>query len=158
VDNPNEALRPGTLARMTDNVKDQLANLRLRSQSDVQHMWELVMQPLGFTSSSLWVTFYDDRRAPRPMLMEVAEHPGVPSETEVARLVAVLGDVVHGEPDLVGVAFLITRPGGGTLLQSDRLLSARLLAAARTAGLPCQPVHVANDVAVLTVAPDDLAA
>jgi hypothetical protein len=116
------------------------------------------MRPLGFTSSSLWVTFFDERRAPRPMLMEIAEHPGVPSAVEVARLVSVLGDVVHGEPDLVGVAFLITRPGRGGLLESDRLLAARLLAAARTAGLPCQPVYVAHDAAVLAVAPDDLAA
>jgi hypothetical protein len=143
---------------MTDTVKEQLARLRLRNQHDVQRMWELVMQPLGFTSSSLWVNFYDDRRAPKPMLMEIAEHPGVPSETEVARLVEILGDVVHGEPDLVGVAFLITRPGGGGLLESDRVLAARLLAAARRAGLPCQPVHVAHDAGVLAVAPDDLAA
>ena len=143
---------------MTDNVKDQLANLRLRTQHDVQRMWELVMQPLGFTSSSLWVNFYDDRRTPRPMLMEIAEHPGVPSGTEVARLIEILDDVVHGEPDLAGVAFLITRPGKGGLLESDRLLAARLLAAARTVGLPCQPVHVAHDAAVLAVAPDDLAA
>lgn len=143
---------------MTDDVKEQLATLRLHTQSDTQRMWELLMQPLGFSSFSLWVTFFDDRDAPVPMLLEVAEHDTVPSPEEVANLFAVLRQVVDGEHHLSGVAFLIARPGSGGLLPSDRVLAERLIAGARSARLPCKPIHVAHDVAVLAVAPDDLAA
>jgi hypothetical protein len=37
-------------------------------------------------------------------------------------------------------------------------LASRLLAGARVSGVPCHPIHVANDVAVWAVTPDDLAA
>ena len=143
---------------MTEDVKEQLANLRLRTQSDVHRMWELLMRPLGFSSTSLWVTFVDDRGAPLPALMEIGESEEVPTEAEVAKLFAVLTHVVADAHDIAGVAFLITRPGRGALLPSDRVLAERLVTGARRVRLPCEPVHVANDVAVLTIAPDDLAA
>ena len=56
------------------------------------------------------------------------------------------------------VAFLITRPGRDGTRAFDRELSSRLLAGSRAAGVPIQPIHVADDVAVRAVTPDDLAA
>jgi hypothetical protein len=143
---------------MTDNVKNELAGLRLRSQADVHHMWELLMRPLGFASTSLWVSFVDRRGAPIPTLMEITELDDVPSRTDVSMLFDVLRRVVDDAPEIAGVAFLISRPGRGGLLPSDRVVAGRLLAEAEVAGMRCEPVHVANDVTVLGVAPDDLAA
>ena len=43
-------------------------------------------------------------------------------------------------------------------LVSALALSAALLAGARRAGVRCHPVHVADDVRLVAVTPDDLAA
>ena len=143
---------------MTDNVNEQLAALRLRTQTDVQRMWELLMQPLGFAALSLWVTFVDHRDAPIPMLLQVTEDDEVPTIDEVGSLCDVLRHVVDERRDISSVAFLLSRPGRGGLIPSDRQLAHRLIAGAQAVGLPCAPVHVANDVAVLAIAPDDLVA
>ncbi len=116
------------------------------------------MQPLGFRSTSLWVTFVGSDDRPTRLLVEIAESEEVPSTREVANLFDVLQQIIDEDPDDLTVAFLITRPGRDGTSSFDRSLSARLLAGARTAGIPVHPVHVANDLAVRAVTPDDLAA
>ena len=44
------------------------------------------------------------------------------------------------------------------LVEDDRRLARSLLTAAREAGIVCHPVHVADDLRLLPVTPDDLAA
>ncbi len=116
------------------------------------------MAPLGFRTTSLWVTFVGPDDRPTRFLIEIVESEALPSSTEVANLFDVLQQVLAEDPSAVSVAFLITRPGRGGTTAFDRTLSARLLAGARAAGVPTHPVHVADDVAVRAVTPDDLAA
>ena len=142
----------------TSGTPSELDQLTLRSPADLQRMWELLMAPLGFRTTSLWVTFVGPDDRPTRFLIEIVESEALPSSTEVANLFDVLHQVLAEDPSAVSVAFLITRPGHGGPTAFDRTLSARLLAGARAAGVPTHPVHVADDVAVRAVTPDDLAA
>jgi hypothetical protein len=143
---------------MDDDTPSELDGLTIRSQGDLQRMWELLMQPLGFRSTSLWVTFIGSDDRPTRFLIEVAESEQVPEPREVANLYDVLRQVIDEDPDDLSVAFLITRPGRDGTRPFDRELSARLFAGAPTAGIAIHPIHVADDVAVRAITPDDLAA
>lgn len=136
----------------------ELDTLTIRSQTDLQRLWKLLMEPLGFRSTSLWVTFIGSDDRPNRFLIEVAESDQLPSRREVANLFDVLRQVIDEDPDDLSVAFLITRPGRDGIRSFDRGLSQRLMAGARTAAIPVHPVHVADDLAVRAVTPDDLAA
>ncbi len=141
-----------------DDTRTELDELKIGNQSDVQRMWELLMQPLGFRSTSVWVTFIgvDDR--PTRFLVEIPESEHLPDPLEVANLFDVLEQVCAEEGEGTSVAFLVTRPGRDSINAFDRDLAARLVAGARASHLHCHPIHVANDLAVRAVAPDDLAA
>ena len=143
---------------MDDDIRTELDELLIRNQSDVQHMWELLMQPLGFRSTSVWVTFIgvDDR--PTRFLVEITETEHLPGPEEVANLFAILEQVCAEEGEGTSVAFLVTRPGRDSVNAFDRDLAGRLLAGARASHVQCHPIHVANDLAVRAVTPDDLAA
>lgn len=143
---------------MDDFTPSELDQLRIGSQRDLQRMWELLMQPLGFRSTSLWVTFIGSDHRPTRFLIEVAESEHLPGPREVANLYDVLRQVVDEDSDELTVAFLISRPGRDGTRDFDRELSARLLAGSRAAGIPIHPIHVADDVAVRAITPDDLAA
>ena len=143
---------------MDDHTPSELDQLAIRSQSDLQRMWELVMQPLGFRSTSLWVTFIGSDDRPTRFLIEIAETDHVPDAREVANLYDVLRQLIDEDSDDLTVAFLITRPGRDGINAFDRQLSHRLVTGSRAAGLPIHPIHVADDVAVRAVTPDDLAA
>ena len=143
---------------MDENTPSELDELTIRSQGDLQRMWELLMQPLGFSSTSLWVTFIGSDDRPTRFLIEVSESDHVPEPREVANLYDVLQQVIAEDPDDLSVAFLITRPGRDGTRAFDRELSSRLLAGSRLAGVPIHPIHVADDVTVRAITPDDLAA
>jgi hypothetical protein len=138
--------------------RSELDALEINTQADLHHLWEVLMQPLGWRSMSLWVTFIGADRRPTKFLLEVAEHEAVPSDDDLANLYYVLDQVLRDEDQECTVAFLIARPGREPLSAEDRLFGQRLLRGARRAGVPVEPVHVATDVAIWAVTPDDLAA
>ena len=142
----------------TDDDRAELEQLQISTQADLHRMWELLMQPLGWRARSLWVTFIGSDRRPTRMLLEVAECPSVPTEPEVASLYDVLGQIMRQDGSAASAAFLVARPGRDPLTDDDRLFGRRLLAGARRSGVGVEPVHVATDVAIWTVTPDDLAA
>lgn len=143
---------------MDDHTPSELDQLTIRHQSDLQRMWELLMQPLGFRSTSLWVTFIGSDERPTRLLVEIVESEDIPEPHEVANLFDVLRQIIDEDSDDLTVAFLITRPGRNGTTAFDRQLSHRLLSGARAAAIATHPVHVADDVAVRTITPDDLAA
>jgi hypothetical protein len=143
---------------MDDHTATELDSLKIRSQSDLQRMWELLMQPLGFRATSVWVTFVGADQRPTRFLVEIAESEQLPEPQLVANLFDALEQIGAEEGEGTSVAFLVTRPGRDAVNAFDRELSGRLLAGARASTLHCHPVHVANDVAVWAVTPDDLAA
>ena len=143
---------------MDDDTSTELDRIRITSQAELHRLWELLMHPLGFRDLTLWVTFVGEDRRPERFLLEIAESVGVPEPDEVAALFALVARLRAERFPGSTVALLVARPGRAQLTQVDRVLSARLLAAAADAQVPLEPIHVANDVRVLVVAPDDLAA
>jgi hypothetical protein len=144
--------RPAPLA------SGELDHLKVRTQSDLHRMWQLLMQPLGFRSTSVWVTFIGGDDRPTRFLIEIAESGQVPSPEEVTHLFGILEQVCADEGEGTSVAFLVTRPGRDGINAFDRSLATRLATGARSSTLHCHPIHVANDVAIWPVTPDDLAA
>jgi hypothetical protein len=143
---------------MDDHTPSELDQLAIRGQGDLQRMWELLMHPLGFRSTSLWVTFIGSDDRPTRLLVEIAESEHLPEPREVTNLFDVLRQIIDEDSDDLSVAFLITRPGRNGTTAFDRELSHRLLAGARASAVTTHPVHVADDVAVRAITPDDLAA
>ena len=146
------------LGRMDEHTTRDLDHLKIRTQSDLQRMWELLMKPLGFRSTSVWVTFIGPDDRPTRFLVEIAESEQLPEPVEVEHLYDVLEQVCADEGEGTSVAFLVTRPGRDSVNTFDRELATRLIAGSRSSYLRCHPIHVANDVAVRAITPDDLAA
>ena len=142
----------------TDDDRAELERLQISTQADLHRMWELLMQPLGWRARSLWVTLIGCDRRPTRMLLEVAECPAVPTEARVAGLYDVLGQIMRQDGAAASAAFLVARPGRDPLSDDDRLFARRLHAGAARAGVDVEIVHVATDIAIWAVAPDDLAA
>lgn len=143
---------------MDDDIATELTTLRLHSQADVQRMWDLLMRPLGFGSHTLWITLVDDRAAPIPNLVQIADSDAVPTEQQVAQLFEFLREICAHQADITSFAFLLSHPGRGGLTDFDRQYAARLMDGARASGVRCHPVHVANDDVLVPVSADDLAA
>jgi hypothetical protein len=96
---------------MDDHTTTELDQLKIRNESDVKRMWELLMQPLGFRATSVWVTFIGTDDRPTRFLVEIAESEQLPEPQEVANLFDVLEQVCADEGQGTSVAFLVTRPG-----------------------------------------------
>ena len=143
---------------MDDDTRTELDRLTLHSQADLHRMWQLLMRPLGFTRTSIWLSLIGPDRRPIKFLVEFDDLPASPSAQDAAALMEMLAELLSRDGAGCSVALLVTRPGGPSLTPADRTLAGHLVAAARLRGVPLEPLHVASDVAVVAVAPDDLAA
>lgn len=126
------------------------------TQADLEALWRRLMEPLGFTRTSVWMMLISAEGVPVRQLVEIDEAHDPPAADERRRFAGLLGELV--EPgDGRRVAFLRTRPGRGGLTRKDRRWAQALYAVARLAGLPCEVVHVANDVRLVPMPMDELA-
>jgi hypothetical protein len=134
---------------MTDHV--------IRSQADLEEVWCGLMEPLGFTRTSLWIVFVHPDGRPHQTLIEVpAPDAMVAPDPTAPELIDLLQEWTSDPVPGGRVAFLRTRPGRGGLDGTDRLWAAALYAAARVAGVPCEVVHAANDDRLVPVPLDEL--
>jgi hypothetical protein len=134
-------------------MTDELIN----NQADLEQVWRRLMEPLGFTRTSLWIVFIHPDGRPQKTLIEVPvpDEAMVPDPT-APELLDLLAEWTTGRVPDGRVAFLRTRPGRGGLDASDRLWAAALYAAARVASVPCEVVHVANDDRLVPVPLDEI--
>ena len=144
---------------MDEDSNAELEHLTIRTPGDLRRLWRLVMRPLGFRTTSLWLTLVGPDGRPLRVLVEITGCEVLPDVSEVTSLFDVLDEACRCE-ELAGasVAFLITRPGHDGVSAFDRHLATRLIAGAREARIDCHPVHVANNLGVHAVTPNDLAA
>ena len=89
---------------MDDDIRTQLDDLRIRTQSDLHRLWQLLMQPLGFRTTSVWATFIGADDRPIRFLIEIAESEQLPEPEEVARLFELLEEVCVQECEGASVA------------------------------------------------------
>jgi hypothetical protein len=132
---------------------DEVADLPIHSQADLDRLWRALVGDLGFSHRRLWVLLVCDDGRPIPHVVQVDEIPELPGDDLVHLL-----EMCQHLDDEAAVAVLLSRPGSDGLTATDKAWGAALLAAARATGVSCWPLHVANDVAIRVVAPDDLAA
>ncbi len=130
---------------------------RITSQADLEQVWRGLMEPLGFTRTSLWIVFFHPDGRPHKTLIEVpAPDQRVAPDPDAPELLDLLEEWTTTHVPGGRVAFLRTRPGRGGLDRSDRLWAAALYAAAQVAGVPCEVVHAANDDRLVPVPLDEL--
>lgn len=134
-------------------MTDELIN----NQADLEQVWRGLMEPLGFSRTSLWIVFLHPDGRPHKTLIEVPapDRMAAPDPT-APELLDLLGEWTTERVPGGRVAFLRTRPGRGGLDQSDRLWAAALYAAAQVAGVPCEVVHAANDDRLVPVPLDEI--
>ena len=129
----------------------------INNQADLEQVWRTLMEPLGFTRSSLWIVFLHPDGRPHKTLIEVPTPDGMVAPDPTApELLALLQAWTSDQVPDGRVAFLRSRPGHGGLDRSDRLWAAALYAAARLASVPCEVVHAANDDRLLPVPLDEI--
>lgn len=129
----------------------------INNQADLEQVWRRLMEPLGFTRTSLWIVFIHPDGRPHRTLIEVPvpDVRMVPDPT-APELLDLLAEWSTEQVPGGRVAFLRTRPGRGGLDQSDRFWAAALYAAAQIAGVPCEVVHAANDDRLVPVPLDEI--
>ncbi len=127
-------------------------------QVDLEDLWHELMQPLGFSSPGLWLLVIGPDDRPLPQLTEIADADELPDEEQLRGLAEFLQllttDVVPGGR----VAMLRSRPGTDPLTDDDRRWAEMLYGVARSAGAPCEVLHVATDVHLVPVPLDELVA
>ena len=129
----------------------------INSQSDLEQAWRALMEPLGFSRTSLWILFvHPDGRLHKTLIEVPAPDAMVAPDPTAPELLDLLEEWTTDHVPGGRVAFLRTRPGRGGLDRSDRLWAAALYAAARVAGVPCEVVHAANDDRLLPVPLDEI--
>lgn len=130
---------------------------RITSQADLEQVWQTLMEPLGFTRTSLWMVFLHPDGRPHKTLIEVpAPDDMVAPDPTAPELLDLLEEWTTEQVPGGRVAFLRTRPGRGGLDRSDRLWAAALYAAAQLARVPCEVVHAANNDRLLPVPLDEI--
>lgn len=129
----------------------------IHSQADLEQVWRGLMEPLGFTRTSLWMVFVHPDGRPHKTLIEIpAPDSLVAPDPTAPELLDLLDEWTTQHVPGGRVAFLRTRPGRGGLDRSDRLWAAALYAAAQVAGVPCEVVHAANNDRLLPVPLDEI--
>ena len=128
----------------------------IRNQEDLHRVWRMLMGPLGFGGRSLWMLVLDEDARPTLALLQVDELPPTPDpqiRKDLERFLA------HLLPDRDGTpVFLLTRPGRTPITDGERRWAQLLMEIVRRAKLEMWPVHRANDMELVVIAPDDLAA
>ncbi|WP_436700255.1 hypothetical protein [Nocardioides sp. BYT-33-1] len=115
-------------------------------QAALHRLWRAVLGRLGFGAPQLWTLFVDgDRPLHLAEIVGVPLSPG-PDDLDTLRVVA-----SHAVEHDLACAFLYARPGSATRTPGD-LAWARGLATLDGRW----PVHLANDIEVRVVSPDDL--
>ena len=130
----------------------------IESQTDLELLWRELIGELGFSARSLWVLLLSADGCPGGVVPKVEDLPNLPDEQLLGNLMALCGDLI--DADLAGgrVAFLYSRPGPRQVTDQDLAWARGLLSAGRRVGVPCEPVHLANDEELRVFSPDDLVA
>ncbi|CAN5372289.1 hypothetical protein BH11ACT8_BH11ACT8_15870 [soil metagenome] len=136
----------------------RLSDRIIRTQADLEEVWRLLMEPLGFDEGSLWLMALDADGRPTRQMLEIQDDGPPPRPDDVVSFGEMLRLI--GEDAAPGVrwAMLRSRPGSGAITAADRGLIGALLASCRAAGVPTEVAHLASDEDLVPVPYDELAA
>ncbi len=128
----------------------------IRNQADLEQAWRTLMEPLGFSTHTMWVMLIDPDDRPFPQLIEVVDTTPDPTPEEQESFAAFLRHF-PSEPASGGrLAFLLSRPGRNGVGPTDRRWAASVYDACRAAGVVCEVIHLANDATLVPIPMDDV--
>jgi hypothetical protein len=149
-DRPHAGAIRGTLVGMT------FAPI-IRTQNDLEQTWRELMGPWGYGRHSLWLMFIQDD-VPIPQLTEVEGCEEPPDAELTANFAQVLGGLAHELGDGLRFAVLRTRPGTDRVTDDDRAWARSVYAAAATAEVACEIVHLGTEESIRPLPPDEVIA
>lgn len=126
------------------------------SEDELAQRWSALLGPDGFAVRSLWLTWYDGGDRQLPVVMPVDDVPAEPDARLVRNLVGIAGEVLDEHAPGGWVSMALARPGAAAAVAADRAWGRALHRAARDAGLPLRPLHVATHRRVRVLRPDDV--
>jgi hypothetical protein len=149
-DRPHADAIRGTLVGMT------FAPI-IRTQNDLEQAWRQLMGPWGYGRHSLWLmVIHDD--VPVPRLTEIDECVEAPDAELTSGFAHVLGALARDLGGGLRFAVLRTRPGTGAVTDDDRAWARFVYAAAGTAEVTCEIVHLGTEGSVRSLPPDEVIA
>lgn len=136
------------------SLEDLAARLADDGASHVTDAWRRFTAAHYWTRRELWLNVLVDDE-PTPVLVPIDDIPDEPDPAGIAGLMHLCGHL-DDELGATSFAFLLVRPSIGGPSAQDRRWASSLLTAARTSGIPLEPIHHANAVAVGAFTPDEL--
>lgn len=124
----------------------------VRSPADIGQRWRALIGPLAFARPLLHFLFVGPDRCFVKVLTEVEVDP-TPDPTYIARLMAIIAELLEDGPPGTTVAFLLTRPGHDRVSATDRQWGAVISEQAAELGIPIEPFFRANGDALVEVPP-----
>ena len=116
----------------------------IHSPTDLCERWRALIGPFGFDEPRVWLTFVGADRRMHKVLTEIPvdREPDRGAALDLlSELAALLAEFEPGTT----VAMLLTRPGRDRPGAADRRWAQVLTETARRAGVPIEPVFLAND-------------
>jgi hypothetical protein len=130
----------------------------LRTQADLEQTWRRLMEPLGFSGSSIWMLLVGPDDRPFPQITQIEECDAPPTPDQLAGFAEMVRDLLGDVAPPGGRwAFLRSRPGGPGVTDLDRAWARALLDACRDRDVPTEVMHLATDVDVVPLPYDELA-
>ncbi|MCW2526373.1 MAG: hypothetical protein JWM76_1233 [Pseudonocardiales bacterium] len=131
----------------------------VRSNDELHNLWRKLMGDGGFARRSLWLIFLDHSGLMLPVIVPIDDLPDEP-EPELLSSVTTVIDGLDDER-LRSVAFLLTRPGSGTMTAQDRRWGKAVRGPADTGAVGTRlrqwPMYLATANRVQQYGPVDLA-
>jgi len=127
----------------------------IHSQQDLEDTWRRLMEPLGFSSPSVWLLLIaeDDQVLPRITQIEDADTP--PRGGELDGFADIVRSMIDEFAPGGRVAFLHSRPGGPGLDPDDLAWARALYDVGHRCGVPVEVVHRACDHDLVPIPMDD---
>lgn len=133
----------------------------VRTDEEVRLRWRSMMGDGGFGRTSLWIVWYDAEGRQLPVVVPIDDLPQALEPDGVDSLSMIIADPASF--GAASVALLLSRPGPGSVTQTDRDRANAILAGIHRArqrgafGLKVWPIHLATTNSVRRLSVDDLA-
>lgn len=120
----------------------------IHTDADMGERWRALLGPLGFGQRMLWVGFVGADRCMHKVLSQVpvgrSPHRDLVTDLMIGLSALLDTDFEAG----TSVALLLTRPGSDRGVADDHRWAQQLTEAAHRAGVPIEPIYLANDRAI----------
>lgn len=127
---------------------------RVRSDGDLTTAWRAVMGKLGFGRRSLWLLFLEPDGHVAPVIAPIDDVPARPDAIMLENIGHVAAEMCDSMGPGSRVAFLLSRPGRTRVGPDEHAWALGLREVVPTSHV----LHVANDVELRQMTPDDLVA